>query len=203
VAEELARTRRTHRGRELVHLHYPEPSGGKSEQLNFALAEILRRLDADGTPLDDVYFVVYDADSQPDLRAATYVARECAELRCRGEPLPALFQQVPLPLRRPASARPGAVNRLARTYALWHVRRGLAVEVDRLLRYGRGRRLPPGSLLRTAANPWCTPSGPACSCTYRRWWRSVASRRRWTTSAWAPVHVVRPGHAAGAVLHRR
>lgn len=153
VAAELVRTRHTRGGRELLHLHYPDVVGGKSEQLNFVLTEIVRRLESDGTAPDDVYFVVYDADSQPDLRAAAYVARECVELRRRGSPLPALFQQVPLPLRRPASARSGLADRLVRMYALWHVRRGLAVEIDRLLRYGRIRRTRPGSLLRTARQP--------------------------------------------------
>ncbi|WP_280334277.1 hypothetical protein [Nocardia wallacei] len=140
-------------GKELMHLHYPGTDGGKSDQLNYALDVLVRRLSAAGTCLDDVYFVVFDADSTPDAAAVRYVARECAALRARDEPLPALFQQVPLPLRRPNCASSSLTDGMLRSYALAHTRRALGIEIDRLLRHGRLRARRCGPVWRTLRQP--------------------------------------------------
>ncbi|WP_280275943.1 hypothetical protein [Nocardia wallacei] len=140
-------------GKTLIHLHYPGTDGGKSDQLNYALDVLVRKFATAGTCPDDVYFVVFDADSTPDAAAVRYVARECADLRSRKEPLPALFQQVPLPLRRPNCARSSLTDGMLRTYALAHTRRALGIEIDRLLRHGRLRARCRGPVQRTLRQP--------------------------------------------------
>lgn len=55
------------------HWHYPEPDGGMVQQLNYAIRGETERALADGAGLDELYFVIYNADSRPHpgtLRAA-------------------------------------------------------------------------------------------------------------------------------------
>ncbi|HEY2579268.1 MAG TPA: glycosyltransferase family 2 protein [Streptosporangiaceae bacterium] len=65
------------------HCHYPEPDGSMVQQLNYAIRNETERARAAGTGMNELFFVIYNADSRPHpdtLRAAAALiaAREHA-----------------------------------------------------------------------------------------------------------------------------
>ncbi|MFB7278958.1 hypothetical protein ACFCZV_17750 [Streptomyces hydrogenans] len=128
-----------HPGVGLRHLHYTD-EGAKSSQLVHAVERLPDLLPPDADPAY-TYVGLYDADSQPDLTSLEHLAATVS----RGDgPPPDLVQQLPLQLRRPHAARPGAADVLMRAHALADLRRRAGVEAYRLLARHRIRsaRLP-------------------------------------------------------------
>ncbi|MGK5630568.1 hypothetical protein [Streptomyces sp. URMC 123] len=136
------------RGREgtrpCYRLHYPDTVGRKGSQLNHAVA----RLDTLGLaePIDprDTLVAVYDFDAVPHPGTFTAVAAEAARRRAAHRPLPRMMQQVQVPFTFRDRFAGGLDGLLMRGQVLYWLRRGLGVELRRLLfkEWLERRRLP-------------------------------------------------------------
>ncbi|MCL7458183.1 hypothetical protein AB0I85_19420 [Micromonospora echinofusca] len=137
----------THRS---CHVHFPHTDGRKGSQLNYAV-ELLPEL-LPGVDPDSVYLAVYDFDAVAHGETFVAVGDLVRAAVAAGRRPPALLHQVQLPLRFRAPFAPGADGALMRGQVLYWLRRGLAVEVGRILQNDLLRRSP--RLVRLLAAPF-------------------------------------------------
>jgi hypothetical protein len=109
----------------LFHVHYPETTGRKGSQMNFAIQRL-------PTLLPDwseakTYAGIYDFDARPDRQTLAWVGQAA-------ENLPAMLQQIQVPLAKlNRFAGRGLHGALMRGNALVYLRHALGLELFRLL----------------------------------------------------------------------
>jgi len=134
-------------------LHYPYEEGMKASQLNYAVSQLSVTLQWQYGE-DKTYIAVCDADAIPDPRTGRALVQLAHEVHTQGKSLPAMLQQVPVPLLELDSVRGSEMeSALLRSQALLHLRRSLGIEIYKLLyrQWLFRQRLPP--LVRAIARP--------------------------------------------------
>lgn len=133
------------------HWHYPEPDGGMVQQLNYAIRGETERALADGAGLDELFFVIYNADSRPHpgtLRAAA--ALIAAHADAPGGPA-RLIQQSAVFTANLADLPPGLAGAVLEGAGWLQSRWTMSREIPRLRRQaGYARRHRGGTLMPLA-----------------------------------------------------
>lgn len=134
------------------HWHYPEPDGGMVQQLNYAIRGETERALAEGTGPDELYFVIYNADSRPHpgtLRAAA--ALIAAHADAPGGPA-RLIQQSALFTANFADLPPGLAGAVLEGAGWLQSRWTMSREIPRLRRQARYARRHHGGTLMPLAH---------------------------------------------------
>ncbi len=112
-----------------IHLHYPQKSGGRAHQLNYAIT----KLDSivQNYKDENLYIGVYDVDSFPDKRSLIFLARDALMYSKTYGQLPPIYQQPSLYLGN-FSVLPNTINGfLQKAESLLQTRWSLGYEIPR------------------------------------------------------------------------
>jgi len=132
------------------HWHYPQPDGDMVRQLNYAIRGETKRALAEGTNLDQIFFVIYNADSRPHpatLRAAATLIAENAQ--APGGPV-RLIQQSAVFTSNLTNLPPGLAGAVLEGAAWLQSRWTTSREIPRLRRQARYARCHSGTLMPLA-----------------------------------------------------
>jgi hypothetical protein len=133
------------------HWHYPEPDGGMVQQLNYAIRSETARALGEGTGMDGLFFVIYNADSRPHpgtLRAAA--ALIAAHADAPGRPV-RLIQQSAVFTANLGDLPPGLGGAVLEGAGWLQSRWTMSREIPRLRRQaGYARRHRGGTLMPLA-----------------------------------------------------
>ncbi len=122
----------TCKAKTFFHIHYPYEYGTKASQLNYAISQLTTLMPSQYDD-ENTYIAVCDADAMPDTRTGRSLLYLTGQAHAEKKPLPALLQQVPVPVLGIKHTGKGLEGALLRSQALLHIRRSLGIEVFKLL----------------------------------------------------------------------
>jgi hypothetical protein len=134
------------------HWHYPEPDGGMVQQLNYAIHAETQRALAESAGLDELFFVIYNADSRPHpdtLRAAARLI--AAHQDAPGGPARLIQQSTVFTANLP-DLPPGLPGTVLEGAAWLQSRWTMSREIPRLRRQANSARRQPGKTLAPLAH---------------------------------------------------